>query len=167
MRHFFYTFRNQNDFYCLSAPQISNIFATFRYLNLCNRFCKLGKPVVRNRHGNFFRTVHLRMVIKWSRDLRYGIFLEVRITEHRTVTYRSKPLKSNDQSVPLHRAHDDGYLLYCLKWQWLKLSSSFWKFKAYDNLLVCLIYHFFHPSFFHKRNIRLFCNLQTHTLYLW
>ena len=61
---FFYTFRNQNDFYCLSAPQISNIFATFRYLNLCNRFCKLGKPVVRNRHGNFFRTVHLRTVIK-------------------------------------------------------------------------------------------------------
>ena len=169
MRHFFYTFRNQNDFHCLSAPQISNIFATFRYLDLCNRFCKLGKPVVRNRHGNFFRTVHLRTVIEWSTELQYAIFLEVRITEHHTVTYRSKPLKSNDQSAPLHfTGHMTMvFFLYSLKWQWLKLSSSFWKFKTYDNLLVCLIYHFFHPSFFHKRNIQLFCNLQTHTLYLW
>ena len=33
---FFYTFRNQNDFHCLPAPQISNIFATFRYFNFEN-----------------------------------------------------------------------------------------------------------------------------------
>ena len=99
---FFYTFRNQNDFHYLSAPQISNIFATFRYLNLCNRLYKPGKPVVRNWHGNFFRIVHLRTVIEWGTELRYGMFLEVRITEHHTVTYRSKPLESNDQSVPLH-----------------------------------------------------------------
>ena len=39
---FFYTFRNQNDFHCLSAPQISNIFATYRYFNLCNRFVNLA-----------------------------------------------------------------------------------------------------------------------------
>ena len=55
---FFYIFCNQNDFHCLSAPQISNIFATFRYLNLCNRFCKLGKPVYEIDTENFFRTVH-------------------------------------------------------------------------------------------------------------
>ena len=34
--------------------------------------------------------------------MKYGMFLEVRITEHHTVMYRSKPLKSNDQSAPLH-----------------------------------------------------------------
>ena len=63
--------------------------------NLANQWYKIDTEI-------FFRTVHLRTVIEWSTELRYGIFLEVRITEHHTVTYRSKPLESNDQSVPLH-----------------------------------------------------------------
>ena len=31
---------------------------------ICVSLYKLGKPVVRNRYGNFFRTLHLRAVIE-------------------------------------------------------------------------------------------------------